>query len=78
MAVPSDGQPGADAAVAYIGIGYSGPDDSFLHRQVDEHIEWLKSDRLPRFYGGSFVVLYDSNTAREFVRKCRQAVGDGA
>jgi hypothetical protein len=78
MAAGSIRRPGAHAAVAYVGIGYSGPDDSFLHEQVDKHIEWLRADRLPRFYGGRFLVLYDSNTAREFVKKCRKAAGDGA
>jgi hypothetical protein len=40
---------------------------------VKEHSAWLKGDRMPRFFGESFVVLYDSNTAREFVKKCRDA-----
>jgi hypothetical protein len=58
--------------MAYVGIGYSGRDGSFLHGQVDKHIAWLRADRLPRFFGDRFMVLYDSNTAREFVRKCRE------
>ncbi|MBD3321305.1 MAG: hypothetical protein GF350_09450 [Chitinivibrionales bacterium] len=56
--------------MAYIGIGYSGEDSGFLRNQVDTHIQWLKGDRLPRFFGDRFLVLYDSNTAREFAKKC--------
>ncbi len=63
--------------MAYLGIGYSGPEEGFLHARVEENREWLKGDRLPRFFGNGFVVLYDSNTAREFVRKCRSAAGEG-
>jgi len=63
--------------MAYLGIGYSGEDEQFLRNRVEEHREWLKADRLPRFFGSGFVVLYDSNTAREFVRKCRAMATDG-
>jgi hypothetical protein len=63
--------------VAYVGIGYTGPEPAFLKRCADEHAQWLKVDRVPRFYGDDFVVLYDSNTAREFVRKCRAAAAPG-
>ena len=59
--------------MAYLGIGYSGPETAFLREQVNLHIDWLKGDRLPRFYGDDFIVLYDSNTAREFAGKCRRA-----
>jgi hypothetical protein len=59
--------------MAYLGIGYSGPEKAFLREQVNKQIDWLKSDRLPRFYGDDFVVLYDSNTAREFAKKCTAA-----
>ncbi len=59
--------------MAYIGVGYSGGDDRFLQDRVDEHRAWLEGDRLPRFFGDRFIVLYDSNTAREFVGKCRGA-----
>ncbi|HEX7510288.1 MAG TPA: hypothetical protein VF335_03255 [Chitinivibrionales bacterium] len=62
--------------MAYIGIGYSGADPAFLHTQVEVHSKWLKGDRPPHFYGDSFLVLYDSNTAREFAHKCEQAAGD--
>jgi hypothetical protein len=63
--------------VAYLGVGYTGPDEHFLPDRVEENREWLKADRLPRCFGNGFVVLYDSNTAREFVRKCRQAAQPG-
>ena len=63
--------------MAYIGIGYSGTDASFLHTQVDNEINWLKGDRLPRFYGNDFMLLYDSNTAREFAKKCLAADSSG-
>lgn len=59
--------------MAYVGVGYSGGDDHFLEKLVDEHRDWLQGDRLPRFFGERFIVLYDSNTAREFVKKCREA-----
>ena len=61
--------------MGYIGIGYCGGDDPFLRRQVDINIKWLKGDRLPRFYGDRFCVLYDSNTAREFAHKCAREAG---
>lgn len=64
--------------MAYLGIGYSGSDQAFLRRCVDEHIEWLKADRVPRFYGEQFLVLYDSNTAREFVHKCQRVSQAGS
>ncbi len=56
--------------MSYIGIGYCGEEESFLRKQVNQHIDWLKGDRLPRFYGDGFIVLYDSNIAREFAKKC--------
>jgi hypothetical protein len=62
--------------MSYLGIGYSGSDPAFLKDQVKKHMEWLKGDRLPRFYGNSFLVLYDSNTAREFAKKCINASED--
>jgi hypothetical protein len=57
--------------MAYIGIGYSGEQQDFLRDVVSRHSSWLKGDRIPRFFGDSFVVLYDSNTAREFAKKCK-------
>ena len=59
--------------MAYIGIGYSGGQKGFLRELANRHMAWLKGDRVPRFFGDGFVVLYDSNTAREFARKCRDA-----
>jgi hypothetical protein len=64
--------------MAYLGIGYSGDNPSFLRDQVDTHIDWLKGDRLPRFFGDAFLVLYDSNTAREFAKKCKDAAEENA
>jgi hypothetical protein len=62
--------------MAYIGIGYCGDDSPFLRNQVEKNIKWLRGDRLPHFYGDRFVVLYDSNTAREFAHKCEIAAGE--
>ena len=59
--------------MAYLGIGYTGNNPAFLREQVNKHMSWLKGDRLPRFFGDSFIVLYDSNTAREFAKKCSQS-----
>ncbi|NLG19172.1 MAG: hypothetical protein GX556_17755 [Fibrobacter sp.] len=59
--------------MTYLGIGYSGSDPSFLREQVNLNLAWLKGDRLPRFFGDSFLVLYDSNTAREFAKKVKAA-----
>jgi hypothetical protein len=56
--------------MAYIGIGYSGSDVNFLTVFVEKHRLWLQGDRQPRFFGTSFLLLYDSNTAREFAKKC--------
>lgn len=64
--------------MAYLGIGYSGTDTSFLHNQVTKEISWLKGDRLPHLYGNDFLVLFDSNTAREFAKKCREADTSGS
>jgi hypothetical protein len=59
--------------MAYLGIGYSGSKKAFLTDIVNENLDWLSGDRNPRFFGDSFIVMYDSNTAREFARKCRDA-----
>ncbi|MBD3390605.1 MAG: hypothetical protein GF418_01175 [Chitinivibrionales bacterium] len=64
--------------MAYIGIGYQGSDPSFLRNLVEKHIAWLKGDRVPRFYGDNFIVLYDSNTAREFAGKCKRAAPENS
>ncbi|MCL2241558.1 MAG: hypothetical protein FWC04_03440 [Chitinispirillia bacterium] len=63
-------------AMAYLGIGYSGSKKSFLTDLVNENQDWLKGDRLPRYFGESFLVMYDSNTAREFAKKCWDADTD--
>lgn len=59
--------------MAYIGLGYSGSQPAFLRDIVSRHAAWLKGDRMPRFFGDAFIVLYDSNTAREFAKKCKDA-----
>lgn len=56
--------------MAYIGIGYSGDDSDFLPNFVEQHRIWLQGDRLPKSFGKCFLILYDSNTAREFAKKC--------
>lgn len=58
--------------MSYLGIGYTGQNQSFLRDEVNKYMDWLKGDRLPRFFGDSFLVLYDSNTAREFAKKCKK------
>jgi hypothetical protein len=55
--------------MAYLGIGYRGT-DNYLKNMVETNNSWLKGDRIPRFFGDNFLVLYDSNTAREFASKC--------
>ena len=59
--------------MAFLGIGYSGSRENFLSDLVSEHNDWLVGDRVPRFFGDSFLVMYDSNTAREFAKKCTDA-----
>lgn len=59
--------------MAHIGIGYSGADPEFLRAFVEQQQAWLSGDRQPRFFGDRFLVLYDSNTAREFAAKCAAA-----
>ena len=56
--------------MAYIGIGYNGEDPRFLPTMVEKNSAWLKGDRIPRFFGDQFLLLYDSNIAREFAKKC--------
>jgi hypothetical protein len=58
--------------MSYIGIGYSGESPAFLREFVAQQSAWLNGDRTPRFFGDGFVVLYDSNTAREFAKKCKE------
>ncbi|MBN1980735.1 MAG: hypothetical protein JW795_04340 [Chitinivibrionales bacterium] len=56
--------------MAYLGIGYSGDEPNLLKNLVEQHKLWLSGDRQPKFFGTNFLVFYDSNTAREFVKKC--------
>jgi hypothetical protein len=62
--------------MSYLGIGYSGNKKNFLTDLVKEHRAWLSGDKNPRFFGDSFLVMYDSNTAREFAKMCRDADSD--
>jgi len=63
--------------MAYIGIGYTGNDSDFLQNVVNQHKIWLTGDRQPKFFGKCFLLLYDSNTAREFAKKCLAAAPQG-
>jgi hypothetical protein len=62
--------------MAFLGIGFSGTDAGFLRAQTEKYGDWLKGDRQPHFFGDCFMVLYDSNTAREFVKKCANETGE--
>ena len=64
--------------MAYLGIGYQGNDPEFLQEQIAIHSQWLKGDRLPRQYGNGFIVMYDSNTAQEFAKKCIESAPDNS
>lgn len=55
--------------MAYIGIGYSGHIEGYLKSFFERENEWIYSERKPRFFGDSFVVLFDSNTSREIIKK---------
>ena len=63
--------------MSYIGIGYSGTDSDFLQDLVNRNRAWLMGDRQPKFFGKCFLLLYDSNTAREFAKKCLAAAPQG-
>ncbi len=56
--------------MAYIGIGYSGADPLLFQTILEKHKSWLEGDRQIKSFGDSFIILYDSNTAREFAHKC--------
>ena len=64
--------------MAYLGIGYTGGKKTFLADLAGENSDWLTGDRVPRFFGDAFLVMYDSNTAREFAKKCREADDEDA
>jgi hypothetical protein len=61
---------GKRSIMAYLGIGYEGEDPDFFHARVRECDTWLTAERTVRFFGDRFIVLYDSNSAREFVHVC--------
>jgi hypothetical protein len=64
--------------MALLGIGYSGSKKAFLTGLAEVHSAWLRGDRHPRFFGDAFLVMHDSNTAREFAKKCREADHENA
>lgn len=55
--------------MAYIGIGYNGNIEGYLKSFFDRENDWIIGERKPRFFGESFVVLFDSNTSREIIKK---------
>lgn len=55
--------------MAWLGICYEGADGEFLPAALRKHEAWLSGDRIPKLYGNNFVVIYDSNTARELIKK---------
>lgn len=57
--------------MAWVGICYEGDDAEFLTSMVDKYRSWLSGDRLPRMFGKNFILIYDSNTAREFLKKIK-------
>jgi len=61
--------------MAYIGIGYSGKEDGALTAFFDRNREWVHGERRPRFFGSDFVILFDSNTTREIVKKLNTELG---
>ena len=63
--------------MAWLGICYEGYDEEFLSSAVARHQSWLKGERTPRMYGKNFIVIYDSNTAREFVKKIKKELHSG-
>lgn len=63
--------------MAWLGICYEGGDNEFLPEAVKRHNAWLSGDRVPRLYGKNFIVIYDSNTAREFVKKLTKEIVTG-
>jgi hypothetical protein len=63
--------------MSFIGIGYKGENAYFLRNKVQKYFSWLQGDRKPHFFGDGFLVLYDSNTAREFAKKCFEEANAG-
>lgn len=60
--------------MAYIGIGYNGNIEGYLKSFFEKEKDWIEGERKPRFFGDSFVILFDSNTSREIVKKIYQDV----
>ncbi len=57
--------------MAWLGICYEGTDGDFLPSILRKHEAWLAGDRMPKLFGSNFVVMYDSNTARELLKKIK-------
>ncbi len=57
--------------MAWLGVCYKGEQSNVLSNIIDKHKAWLKGDRMPKLYGDNFFVIYDSNTAREFIKKIK-------
>lgn len=62
--------------MAYIGIGYSGTKEGALTAFFEQNSEWIHGERRPRFFGKEFVILFDSNTTREIVKKINMELGE--
>lgn len=63
--------------MAWIGVCYEGEDSGFLPSMVEKYQPWLKGDRIPRMFGENFIVIYDSNIAREFLKKIKTELKTG-
>lgn len=63
--------------MAWLGICYEGVDSDFLPSALRKHEAWLSGDRMPKLYGSNFVVIYDSNTARELIKKLTSELATG-
>lgn len=64
--------------MAYIGIGYTGNREGYLTSFFEKEADWISGERRPRFFGDSFVVLFDSNTSREIIKKITVDAQDGS
>lgn len=64
--------------MTYIGIGYTGNTEGYLNSFFEKEKEWISGERKPRFFGDSFVVLFDSNTSREIIKQISQDAPKGS
>jgi hypothetical protein len=63
--------------MAWIGVCYEGSDTEFLSSELEKYSAWLNGDRLPRLVGKNLMIIYDSNTAQEFLKKLRKDLISG-